>query len=225
MTNETPRAREQRTVFGEVAELYDRARPAYPDALVQDVLDFVGKISPRILEVGAGTGKATVLFAQRDLEIVALEPSTEMAAVLHRHGDGFPGVTFAVSTFEDWVLEPAAFDLVISAQAWHWVAPDVGYVKAHAALAPRGTLALFWNRPQWDNSALRAALDDCVPATRSRPQGTGAGLSGPDRTTGRRGTGTGDRSFGILRIRYATLIPLGEAVHDPGVPRATQLPI
>ena len=61
---------ERRLTFGVVAELYDRMRPSYPLALVDDVLAFAGV--GRALEVGAGTGKATVLFAARDVEVVAL---------------------------------------------------------------------------------------------------------------------------------------------------------
>src|ERR1039458_4096462 len=89
----TPRAclmdaegREQRFIFGEVAELYDRARAGYSATLVDDVLSFVGVDSDRLraLEVGAGTGKATVAFAVRGLEILALEPSLEMATVARR---------------------------------------------------------------------------------------------------------------------------------------------
>jgi hypothetical protein len=54
-------------VFGEVAELYDQARPSYPAVLFDDVIAFAPQ-SPRVLEVGAGTGKATVLLAERGLE-------------------------------------------------------------------------------------------------------------------------------------------------------------
>jgi protein-L-isoaspartate O-methyltransferase len=73
----------RRLSFGAVAEADDRARPSYPPALVGDVLEFVG-LDPgsgdRVLEVGAGTGKATVVFAERGANVVALEPSAEMAA-------------------------------------------------------------------------------------------------------------------------------------------------
>src|SRR2546427_238382 len=79
--------REQRFVFGEVADLYDRARPGYPEALVDDVLECCGLPAPRVLEVGAGTGKATVAFAARGLEIVALEPPAGRASGASRAAD------------------------------------------------------------------------------------------------------------------------------------------
>lgn len=115
--------REQRLVFGEDAELYDRARAGYPDDLIDDVLGFVGLNGPEIraLEVGAGTGKATVPFALRGLEIVALEPSAAMAAVAERNCRTFPAVRLELASFEDWRLEAGGFQLLFSAQAWHWV--------------------------------------------------------------------------------------------------------
>ena len=65
-----------------MADLYDHARPSYPSALVDDVLDYAGAVAAatvRALEVGAGTGKATALFAARGLNVLAIEPSAEMA--------------------------------------------------------------------------------------------------------------------------------------------------
>jgi SAM-dependent methyltransferase len=151
--------REQRTVFGEVAELYDRVRPGYPEALVDDVLALADPPVSRFLEVGPGTGKATVLFARRGLEAVVLEPSPEMAAVAVRNLLPFPRVSIELSTLEDWPLRPGAFDLVVSAQAWHWVTPEVGYAKVHQALRPSGGLAFFWNRPRWEDEALRGEFE------------------------------------------------------------------
>src|SRR5918995_4633622 len=151
--------RDQGTVFGEVAEIYDRVRPGYPDALVDDVIASAPE-TPRVLEVGAGTGKATVPLAARALEVVALEPSVEMAAVARRNCARFPRVDVTVSTFEDWPAQREAFQVLVSAQAWHWAAPEVRYRKAHLVLAPGGVLALFWNRPVWEDSVLRDALDD-----------------------------------------------------------------
>lgn len=154
--------REQRLVFGEVAELYDRARAGYPEPVIDDVLSFTGGDGRllRALEVGAGTGKATVAFARRGLSIVALEPSAAMAAVARRNCEPFPDVRLHCTTFEGWAVEAHAFDLVLSAQAWHWVTPEVRYVKAADALVGGGTLALFWHRTRWQGEQLRDELAD-----------------------------------------------------------------
>jgi SAM-dependent methyltransferase len=147
-------------VFGEAADLYDRARPGYPQQLVADVVAFAGVDDPRILEIGAGTGKATTQFAARGVEIVAIEPSAEMAAVARRNCAAFPRVSIRVSDFEDWQNDTGPFDLLLSAQAWHWIAPDVRYMKAARLLEPSGCLALFWNRPVWASEAMRTTLED-----------------------------------------------------------------
>jgi len=138
-TGEVPR--EQALVFGEVAEQYDTARPSYPDAVFATVMEY-GGLGPGdvALEIGAGTGKATMGFVSRGLAVHALEPSAEMARVLHAKG-----VPVEVTTLEEWPVRPGAFRLAFAAQAWHWVRGADRYDKVAEALEPGGTLAVFWN--------------------------------------------------------------------------------
>jgi SAM-dependent methyltransferase len=82
-----------------------------------------------------------------------------MAEVLARNCAGFSRVEIRTTTFENWPTEEAAFGLVFSAQAWHWVDPNIRYRKAARALVAGGTLALFWHRPDWSSEALRDELD------------------------------------------------------------------
>jgi SAM-dependent methyltransferase len=152
--------RERRLAFGEVAELYDRTRPSYPPALVQDVLELAPlQDVPRALEVGAGTGKATVLFARRGVSVLALEPSPEMAAIAARNCAGLANVTIERTGFERWQRREPEFPLLFSAQAWHWISPELRYQQARAALQAGGVLAAFWNRPDWAACALRDELE------------------------------------------------------------------
>ncbi len=83
-------AREQRLVFGEDAELYDRARPGYPAALVDDVVSLVG-LPCHAVDIGCGTGKATRMLAERRVMGVGVEPHAEMAAVARRNLSAFSG--------------------------------------------------------------------------------------------------------------------------------------
>jgi SAM-dependent methyltransferase len=123
--------------FGEDAEQYDRARPSYPPELVQDL---AGPDVRRVLDVGCGTGIAARLFAAHGCSVFGVEPDARMAAVARRHG-----IDVAVASFESWDPPPEPFDLVISAQAWHWVDPAIGPVKAGTVLRPGGRFAAFWN--------------------------------------------------------------------------------
>ena len=94
--------RDQGTVFGEVAQQYDEARPGYPDAVFDQILDFGAlDAGAEAVEVGAGTGKATMAMRDRGVEVHALEASPEMAAVLRTKG-----VDVEVTHFEAIDLTP-----------------------------------------------------------------------------------------------------------------------
>jgi SAM-dependent methyltransferase len=149
-----------RTSFDRKPELYDAARPTYADALVADVIAR-SRIpsSGKILEIGAGTGKATVLFARHGRQLVALEPGAKLAAVLRKNAAPFPKVSIENTTFETWGGADGSFDLAISAQALHWIDPAVRYVKIAASLRPSGALALIRNEIDDLEPGLRAELD------------------------------------------------------------------
>lgn len=130
-------------IFGRRADTYDRARPNYPPEAIGHITSL---LEPRhALEVGAGTGKATVDVARPDLRLTCLEPSPEMAEILVEKG--LPGVEVVVSTFEEWEAEAGSVDLIYAAQAWHWVDPETAYGRALRLLRPGGALALMWNVP------------------------------------------------------------------------------
>ncbi|HET6867991.1 MAG TPA: class I SAM-dependent methyltransferase [Solirubrobacteraceae bacterium] len=150
--------REQRLVFGGFAELYDRHRPAYPDVVIDDLVELAGlDAGSLVLEIGAGTGKATSMFAARGMRVLAVEPSAEMAAVAGRRSGE---VQIEQSDFERWDPAGREFRLVFAAQAWHWVDPAVGFAKAARVLRPGGVLAAFWNRAVWARAQLRGAVLD-----------------------------------------------------------------
>ncbi len=127
---------ERALVFGEVAEQYDETRPTYPDALFDAVVAYA-ELAPgdAVLEIGAGTGKATLPFVARGLAVTAVEPDPKMAAVLRAKD-----VDVIVATFGE--FEGEGFRLAYAAQAWHWVRDEDRYDKlARVADA----CALFWN--------------------------------------------------------------------------------
>ena len=94
-----------------------------------------------VLEIGAGTGKATVPLAARGYAVTAVELGEQMAAVARRNLAGYPAVRVEVAPFETWPLPPVPFDAVVSATAFYWVDPAVRVGKAADALRPGGALA------------------------------------------------------------------------------------
>ncbi|WP_406206607.1 class I SAM-dependent methyltransferase [Kitasatospora sp. NBC_01560] len=132
-------------VFGEVAEMYDIVRPGYADALVTEVLAYAALDGQAALEIGAGTGKATLSFAAHGVPLVCIEPDPRMAEVLRRNTAHCRGVRVQSGRFEDWRSDGRRFGLLLAATSWHWVDGERRWDLAHDALAPGGTLALFWN--------------------------------------------------------------------------------
>jgi SAM-dependent methyltransferase len=135
-----------RTSFDQVAADYDAVRPGYPTALVNDLIDFA-RLPPdgRILEIGCGTGRATMPFARRGYPMVCLDIGSELAALARVNCQAYPNVQIHVTSFEDWHAEPHMFDLVFSATAFHWIASEIAYPKAAQVLRETGALAVFSN--------------------------------------------------------------------------------
>jgi SAM-dependent methyltransferase len=153
--------RSERTTFNEVAEIYDEARPGYPKQLIEDIISLSNKPDDgKILEVGCGTGKGTLPFARRGYRMLCLELGKDLAEVSARKCQPYPNVSIENITFEDWTQKPASFDLFISAQAFHWISPEIGYPKARASLKDTGALALFWSHYPRPQTAFFKALEN-----------------------------------------------------------------
>ncbi|MDQ8729017.1 class I SAM-dependent methyltransferase [Bradyrhizobium sp. LHD-71] len=148
---------EQRFSFDRTADLYGTSRPIYPEALFDEIANFADLAhDDAVLELGCGTGQATRGFARQGLSVLALDPGAELLRVARQTLASFHSIEFVQATFEAWPPRSAAFKLVASAQAFHWIAPDVRFVKAAEVLAPRGTLAVFGNVPVGLDAALLA---------------------------------------------------------------------
>jgi SAM-dependent methyltransferase len=126
--------------FGAAAEVYERARPGYPDEAVDWLLPAGGRT---VLDLGAGTGKLTRALVARGLEVVAVEPLAEMRANLEA---ALPEVRAVAGTAEEIPLPDGSVDAITVAQAWHWVDPEKATAEAARVLRPGGTLGLIWNR-------------------------------------------------------------------------------
>jgi SAM-dependent methyltransferase len=127
--------------FGVRAEAYERFRPGYPVELFDMVMTYAGRPVRTALEIGAGTGKATRLFAQRGVTVTASEPDGAMLAELRKHVPA--NVRTVQAAFED--LRPTAesYELVYAAAALHWTNPEGRCSRMATLLEPGGVAASF----------------------------------------------------------------------------------
>ena len=150
-------ARSYGRVFDENAAEYDRNRPAYPDALVDQACGVAGiGDGDRVLEIGCGTGQLTRSLLARGLRVTALEPGDRLVRVAEENLRDVGDVEFLHARFEDVRLPRESYEAVFSASAIHWVDPDLSWRKIADALAPGGTLALI----QYFGIRERGGVDD-----------------------------------------------------------------
>jgi SAM-dependent methyltransferase len=152
IAEDDPRRHDLRAGFDRAAEDYQRTRPVCPPQLFDDLIALARlEAGDRVLEIGCGTGQATVPLAERGLAITAVELGAELAAVARRRLAGFPAAEVVTSSFEDWAREGAApFDAVVAVSSLHWIDPHLRYSKPHELLRPGGFIALagcLWAQP------------------------------------------------------------------------------
>jgi SAM-dependent methyltransferase len=132
-----------RETFDEAPGLYDRVRPGYPEELFDDLERLAGlRPGSRVLELGCGTGQATVSLARRGYEVVAVELGGGLADIARRKLAPFPAVSVVHCGFEAWPLPAQPFDAVFAATSFHWIDPAVRVAKSADALRPGGALAV-----------------------------------------------------------------------------------
>ncbi|MEY9872963.1 SAM-dependent methyltransferase [Streptacidiphilus sp. MAP12-33] len=140
--------------FGAIAEAYERFRPGYPDQLLGLVVGYAGGPVGTALEIGAGTGKATRLFAAHGIAVTATEPDEAMLTELRR---AVPDVRTVRAGFED--LEPGdTYQLVYAAAALHWTRPDGRWPRVASLLEPGGVFASFGGPFELADPALAQAV-------------------------------------------------------------------
>lgn len=124
--------------FGTAAEEYDRHRPRYPQPLIADLVTRAGL---DVLDVGTGTGIAATQLVDAGADVLAVEPDSRMARVATAKG-----IRVEHASFEQWQPADRMFDLVVFAQSFHWVEPELALWKVASILRRGGRLALLANR-------------------------------------------------------------------------------
>jgi SAM-dependent methyltransferase len=141
--------------FGAIAEAYERFRPGYPKELLDTVVTYAGRPVRTALEIGAGTGKATRLFAEHGVMVTATEPDAAMLTELHKAVPA--NVRTVRAAFED--LRPGeTYGLVYAAAALHWTHAEGRWSRVAALLEPGGVFASFGGQVQLADPAVEESV-------------------------------------------------------------------
>ncbi|MCU0527616.1 MAG: methyltransferase domain-containing protein [Elainella sp. Prado103] len=128
--------------FSDRADDYAKYRPSYPAAAIDQILQGFGDLSQCVIaDIGAGTGISSRLFADRGVQVWAIEPNAAMraAAVPHER------VTYQDGSAEHTALPDRSVDGITCCQAFHWFEPTATLAEFHRILKPGGSVALLWN--------------------------------------------------------------------------------
>jgi SAM-dependent methyltransferase len=132
-----------RASFDDVAEIYDRVRPGYPAEIIADLAALTGiRAGARVLEIGCGTGQLTMPLLERGATLTAVELGPRLAEIAAgKATDAGARAKVVVADFDSWAGPSKAFDVVVSATAFHWLDPDTRLSRIAALLRPGGSLA------------------------------------------------------------------------------------
>ena len=152
---------ERKNWYSPAAEAYNSTRPKYPSELVAKAVNTAElSSSSRILEIGSGPGTATTSFAELGCRMVCIEPNPDFCNLARMNCKSYPSVEVINRSFEDWNLEPEAFDAVLAASSMHWIPAEISYAKASSALRKDGRLILLWNKELQPCKSMQDALSD-----------------------------------------------------------------
>lgn len=150
-----------RLKFNEVVAEYDKWRPTYVPELFGDIMDF-SKINQasRVLEVGIGTGQATMPILKTNCHLTAVELGSDLATYTKKKFEGYNNFEIENVAFEDYECSDNSFDMIYSATAFHWIPEEIEYSKVYRLLKSGGTFACFRNYPYKDkaNEPLHIAI-------------------------------------------------------------------
>lgn len=139
--------------FDTVASVYDKFRPGYVTELYQEIFHYIPiHSSSKVVEIGIGSGQATLPVLQTGCELTAVEYGAHFSELCRKKFQDYPKFSVVTGKFEDAEFCDDSYDLVFSATAFHWIPEEIGYPKVFSMLKSGGTFARFANHPMIDQS-------------------------------------------------------------------------
>lgn len=139
--------------FSSVADDYAAYRPHYP----KELFAYLAQQCERhvlAVDVGAGSGQATIGLAEHFVRVISTDPSAEQLAQAPRLGN----VKYAVAAAEKLPMQDGSVDLVTVAAAAHWFDLPRFYAEVDRVLRPSGVLAIWTYYQAYVNHAVDPVL-------------------------------------------------------------------
>ncbi|MFA6272169.1 MAG: class I SAM-dependent methyltransferase [Patescibacteria group bacterium] len=116
--------------FNSVSKSYDRYRPDYPQKLIDDIILYSGiQESSNILEIGTGSGLASEYFLSKGFKLTMLDISKKLIIIAKNKFKKYKDTKYIINSFEKTRLPSKNFDLIFSAQAFHWLDQELSFKK------------------------------------------------------------------------------------------------
>jgi len=158
----------RKLAFALVPSEYDLGRPTYPTEIYRDAIHAIGggiadgQQIDRVLEIGSGTGQATVDLVRLSSRLDCIEPGKSFADLLRNRFNSHKGVTVHEAEFEQFQTE-YRYDLVASACAIHWIPKEIFYSRVRSLLKPDGWLLGIWHQPRFSNAVYDMIQEIIIP--------------------------------------------------------------
>ncbi|MEY8353509.1 class I SAM-dependent methyltransferase [Lachnospiraceae bacterium 54-53] len=139
---------ELRMKFNEDEANYDNWRPIYVSELFNNIIEYSNLNNTKnVLEIGIGTGQATLPILKTGCNVTAIEIGEKLAEYSKQKFIAYNNFNVVNTDFESFNTDSSTYDLIYSATAFHWIPQEVSYPKVYQLLNSGGVLALFWNHP------------------------------------------------------------------------------
>lgn len=130
--------------FSDRAADYRAARPDYAGAVVDAAMAGLDRSRAVVADIGAGTGIIARQVAERlvgEGGVIAVEPNAAMREAAEAH----ERVSYRDGTGEATGLGGGSVDLIVCAQAFHWLRAEEALAEFARVLRPGARAAIIWN--------------------------------------------------------------------------------
>lgn len=154
--------------FSQGAQLYQHARPSYPDEIVdwlKNTLHLHAK--SKVVDLGAGTGKFIPYLKKITPYVFAIEPIAEM---LNQLIEQYPDIHTIQTDSKNLTLPSNSVDAILCAQSFHWFANEESLNEIYHVLKPKAALGLIWNQRDISVDWVRAISELITPLEGDTPR-------------------------------------------------------